>query len=149
MAGIAPGIMMGAALMLTQWWPGRGRLNLLLGQRKRTPREIWQSLVSWYLGAVLPGDYYRRLPFRTFSRQRAGAVAAFYAHLCRRGYIGDAVFRSLRAGSKCRQNDVGRRVSGGRGGIRTADYDRGITRISWPDLLHALVDSPRLLLSSL
>lgn len=49
--------------------------------------------------------------------------------LCRRGYLsGINVFQSLPRAGQCRQNDVSRHVSGGRGsGIRLADYDRGIT----------------------
>lgn len=42
MAGVAPGIMMGATLMLTWWWQA-SRLNLPR-QQKATKREIWHSL---------------------------------------------------------------------------------------------------------
>jgi TRAP-type uncharacterized transport system fused permease subunit len=44
MAGVAPGIMMGATLMLTWWWQA-SRLNLPR-QQKATKREIWHSFVS-------------------------------------------------------------------------------------------------------
>ncbi|MEN1487240.1 TRAP transporter large permease subunit, partial [Pseudomonas aeruginosa] len=44
MAGIAPGMMMGATLMLTWWWQA-SRLNLPR-QQKATMQEIWHSFVS-------------------------------------------------------------------------------------------------------
>ncbi|VUC71177.1 dehydroascorbate transporter [Salmonella sp. NCTC 11881] len=127
MAGIAPGIMMGAALMLTWWWQA-GRLNLP-SQPKATPREIWQSLVSGIWALFFTGDYHRRLPFRTFHANGGRGGRRVLRPLCRRGYLsGINVFQSLPRAGQCRQNDVSRHVSGGCGpGIRLADYDRGIT----------------------
>ncbi len=48
MAGIAPGMMMGATLMLTWWWQA-SRLNLPR-QQKATMQEIWHSFVSGICG---------------------------------------------------------------------------------------------------
>lgn len=77
MAGIAPGIMMGAALMLTWWWQA-GRLNLP-SQPKATPREIWQSLVSGIWALFLPVIIIGGFRSGLFTPTEAGAVAAFYA----------------------------------------------------------------------
>lgn len=128
MAGIAPGIMMGAALMLTWWWQA-GRLNLP-SQPKATPREIWQSLVSGIWALFLPVIIIGGFRSGLFTPTEAGAVAAFYAlFVAVVIYLsGINVFQSLPRAGQCRQNDVSRHVSGGRSsGIRLADYDRGIT----------------------
>lgn len=74
MAGIAPGIMMGAALMLTWWWQA-GRLNLP-SQPKATPREIWQSLVSGIWALFLPVIIIGGFRSGLFTPTEAGAVAS-------------------------------------------------------------------------
>ncbi len=77
MAGIAPGIMMGATLMLTWWWQA-SRLNLPR-QQKATMQEIWHSFCLRYLGAVSSGHHYWGFSPGLFTPTEAGAVAAFYA----------------------------------------------------------------------
>lgn len=77
MAGIAPGIMMGAALMLTWWWQA-SRLDLPK-QPKASLQEVWHSLSSgiWalFLPVIIVGGFRSGL----FTPTEAGAVAAFYA----------------------------------------------------------------------
>ncbi len=63
MAGIAPGMMMGATLMLTWWWQA-SRLNLPR-QQKATMQEIWHSFCLRYLGAVSSSHHYWRVSLRS------------------------------------------------------------------------------------
>lgn len=77
MAGIAPGIMMGATLMLTWWWQA-SRLNLPR-QQKATMQEIWHSFVSGIWALFLPVIIIGGFRSGLFTPTEAGAVAAFYA----------------------------------------------------------------------
>ena len=77
MAGVAPGIMMGATLMLTWWWQA-SRLNLPR-QQKATKREIWHSFVSGIWALFLPVIIIGGFRSGLFTPTEAGAVAAFYA----------------------------------------------------------------------
>ena len=77
MAGIAPGMMMGATLMLTWWWQA-SRLNLPR-QQKATMQEIWHSFVSGIWALFLPVIIIGGFRSGLFTPTEAGAVAAFYA----------------------------------------------------------------------
>ena len=67
MAGIAPGMMMGATLMLTWWWQA-SRLNLPR-QQKATMQEIWHSFVSGIWALI-----YREMTFATLWHVLIGAA---------------------------------------------------------------------------
>ncbi|MEB8224698.1 2,3-diketo-L-gulonate transporter large permease YiaN [Escherichia coli] len=77
MAGIAPGMMMGATLMLTWWWQA-SRLNLPR-QQKATMQKIWHSFVSGIWALFLPVIIIGGFRSGLFTPTEAGAVAAFYA----------------------------------------------------------------------
>ncbi|HGY4532795.1 TRAP transporter large permease subunit [Escherichia coli] len=74
---IAPGMMMGATLMLTWWWQA-SRLNLPR-QQKATMQEIWHSFVSGIWALFLPVIIIGGFRSGLFTPTEAGAVAAFYA----------------------------------------------------------------------
>jgi tripartite ATP-independent transporter DctM subunit/tripartite ATP-independent transporter DctP family solute receptor len=77
MAGIAPGMMMGATLMLTWWW--QASLLNLPRQQKATMQEIWHSFVSGIWALFLPVIIIGGFRSGLFTPTEAGAVAAFYA----------------------------------------------------------------------
>ncbi|CAD6096308.1 2,3-diketo-L-gulonate TRAP transporter, substrate-binding periplasmic protein [Escherichia coli] len=88
MAGIAPGMMMGATLMLTWWWQA-SRLNLPR-QQKATMQEIWHSFVSGIWALFLPVIIIGGFRSGLFTPTEAGAVAAFYAL-----FVATVIYREL------------------------------------------------------
>ncbi len=84
MAGIAPGMMMGATLMLTWWWQA-SRLNLPR-QQKATMQEIWHSFVSGIWALFLPVIIIGGFRSGLFTPTEAGAVAALCV-VCRHSYL--------------------------------------------------------------
>ncbi|EAB0766497.1 TRAP transporter large permease subunit [Escherichia coli] len=72
MAGIAPGMMMGATLMLTWWWQA-SRLNLPR-QQKATMQEIWHSFVSGIWALFVATVIYREMTFATLWHVLIGAA---------------------------------------------------------------------------
>ena len=113
MAGIAPGMMMGATLMLTWWWQA-SRLNLPR-QQKATMQEIWHSFVSGIWALFLPVIIIGGFRSGLFTPTEAGAVAAFYALFVLRHTLACAHWRS--------ENDLSGDVSGGLGtSFRLADH---------------------------
>ena len=77
LAGIAPGMMMGLALVATWWWLSR-RESLELPRRK-TGREIAAAFVNATWAFVLPVIIIVGLKFGVFTPTEAGVVAASYA----------------------------------------------------------------------
>ncbi len=75
MAGIAPGMMMGATLML----PGGGRPVALIypASKKQRCRNLALFCLR-YLGAVSSSHHYCGFRSGLFTPTEAGAVAAFY-----------------------------------------------------------------------
>lgn len=144
MAGIAPGIMMGAALMLTWWWQA-GRLNLP-SQPKATPREIWQSLVSGIWALFLPVIIIGGFRSGLFTPTEAGAVAAFYAL-----FVAVVIYRELTFSSLYHVLvNAAKTTSVVMFLVAAAQVSAWLITIAElpmmvSDLLQPLVDSPRLL----
>jgi TRAP-type C4-dicarboxylate transport system permease large subunit len=144
MAGIAPGIMMGAALMLTWWWQA-GRLNLP-SQPKATTREIWQSLVSGIWALFLPVIIIGGFRSGLFTPTEAGAVAAFYAL-----FVAVVIYRELMFSSLYHVLvNAAKTTSVVMFLVAAAQVSAWLITIAElpmmvSDLLQPLVDSPRLL----
>ena len=77
LAGIAPGMMMGLALVATWWWLSR-RESLELPRRKTLP-EIGRAFFNATWAFVLPVIIIVGLKFGVFTPTEAGVVAASYA----------------------------------------------------------------------
>lgn len=77
LAGIVPGLMLGAALAVAWWWIARK--EVVATSPKRSGREIAQALIegSWALG--LPLIIVFGLKFGVFTPTEAAVVAAVYA----------------------------------------------------------------------
>ena len=88
LAGIAPGMMMGLALVATWWWLSR-REALDLPPRKSL-REIGRAFVDATWAFVLPVIIIVGLKFGVFTPTEAGVVAASYAL-----FISVVVYREL------------------------------------------------------
>ncbi|WHP82115.1 TRAP transporter large permease subunit [Edwardsiella anguillarum] len=87
-AGIAPGIMLGLALMLTWWWQAR-RLALPC-QPRASRREIGQALRTGIWALMLPVIIIGGFRSGLFTPTEAGAVAAFYAL-----FVAGVIYREL------------------------------------------------------
>jgi tripartite ATP-independent transporter DctM subunit len=77
LAGIAPGLMMGLALVATWWWLSR-RESLALPRKKTLP-EIGKAFFNATWAFVLPVIIIVGLKFGVFTPTEAGVVAASYA----------------------------------------------------------------------
>lgn len=76
-AGIFPGIMIGAGLALTWWWVGR-KEQLALPDKK-TKAEIWRAARESVWALTLPVFILVGLRMGVFTPTEAAVVAAFYA----------------------------------------------------------------------
>lgn len=88
MAGIAPGVLIGLALMLTWYWQAR-RLDLPR-QPKATLAQIWLSLRSGIWALFLPVIIIGGFRSGLFTPTEAGAVAAFYAL-----FVASCIYRQI------------------------------------------------------
>lgn len=79
MAGIVPGLMLGASLWFTWWWLAR-RENVPVPPRK-TPQEVAAAFKDATLALVLPVIVVVGLKFGVFTPTEAAVVAAVYALL--------------------------------------------------------------------
>ena len=77
LAGIVPGLILGASLIVTWWWL-MGRETLVSPPRK-TLREVGQALLDGFWALVLPGIIIFGLKFGVFTPTEAAVVAAVYA----------------------------------------------------------------------
>lgn len=77
MAGIAPGIMLGAALWLTWWW--LVRKEKIEAQPRKNMREILAAFKDATFALVLPVIVVVGLKFGVFTPTEAAVVAAVYA----------------------------------------------------------------------
>ena len=77
LAGIAPGIMMGAALGAVWWWQSRTTHLVMSEQASRT--EIWHSLKEGAWALLLPVIIVGGFRSGIFTPTEAGVVAAMYA----------------------------------------------------------------------
>lgn len=79
MAGIAPGVMMAMALVITWWWSVRSE-NVTPPPRKST-REIVRTLLDGSWALALPGIIIFGLKFGIFTPTEAAVVAAVYSFI--------------------------------------------------------------------
>jgi tripartite ATP-independent transporter DctM subunit len=89
LAGIVPGILIGAALWLTWWWVSR-RENVPVPPRKST-REILRAMRDSAWALMLPVIILVGLRFGVFTPTEAAVVAAVYAL-----FVAAVVYRELR-----------------------------------------------------
>jgi tripartite ATP-independent transporter DctM subunit len=79
LAGIAPGIMMGASLALVWWWKS-SQVPMVMAE-KASKQEIWQSVKEGSWALLLPVIIVGGFRSGVFTPTEAGAVAAFYSLL--------------------------------------------------------------------
>jgi TRAP-type C4-dicarboxylate transport system permease large subunit len=88
LAGIVPGLMLGAALWLTWWW-------LVRGEDRSRPRAAapmcWPALPRTDLGAGAAGHHLVGLKFGVFTPTEAAVVAAVYAL-----FVSTVIYRELK-----------------------------------------------------
>jgi tripartite ATP-independent transporter DctM subunit len=89
MAGIAPGIMLAAALWLTWWWVARKEL-VAVPPRKTGP-EVWAAFKDATFALVMPVIVVVGLKFGVFTPTEAAVVAAVYAIL-----VSTLIYRELK-----------------------------------------------------
>ncbi len=77
MAGIFPGLLLGASLTITWWWLSR-KENLVTPPRKSL-REVGRALLDGFWALILPGIIIFGLKFGVFTPTEAAVVAAVYA----------------------------------------------------------------------
>jgi tripartite ATP-independent transporter DctM subunit len=87
-AGIVPGIMIGAGLALTWWWVGR-KEKLTLPQRK-TRAEVWAAARDSVWALMLPVFILVGLRMGVFTPTEAAVVAAVYAL-----FVATVIYREL------------------------------------------------------
>ncbi len=85
MAGIAPGMMMGATLMLTWWWQA-SRLNLPRQQKSNDAGNLALFCLR-YLGAVSSSHHYWRVSLRPVYPYRSRGRCCFLCAVCRHSYL--------------------------------------------------------------
>ena len=89
MAGIAPGLMLGAVLWLTWWW--LARKDKIEAAPRASRREVLASMKDATFALVMPVIVVVGLKFGVFTPTEAAVVAAVYALL-----ISTLVYRELR-----------------------------------------------------
>ena len=89
MAGIAPGIMLAAALWLTWWWVAR-KEQVAVPPRKTRP-EVWAAFKDATFALVMPVIVVVGLKFGVFTPTEAAVVAAVYAIL-----VSTLIYRELK-----------------------------------------------------
>jgi len=89
LAGIAPGIMLGAALWLTWWW--LVRKEKIQAAPRATRREVLLALKDATFALVLPAIVVVGLKFGVFTPTEAAVVAAVYAL-----FVSTVVYRELK-----------------------------------------------------
>ncbi|MCR5868111.1 MULTISPECIES: TRAP transporter large permease subunit [Aquincola] len=92
-AGIFPGIMIGAALALTWWWVGR-KEQLVLPPRK-TRAEVWTAARESVWALMLPVFILVGLRMGVFTPTEAAVVAAVYALFVARVIYRELTLQSL------------------------------------------------------
>ena len=92
-AGIFPGIMIGAALALTWWWVGR-KEQLVLPARK-TRAEVWTAARESVWALMLPVFILVGLRMGVFTPTEAAVVAAVYALFVARVIYRELTLQSL------------------------------------------------------
>jgi tripartite ATP-independent transporter DctM subunit len=89
MAGIAPGIMLAAALWATWWWVAR-KEQVAVPPRKMGP-EVWAAFKDATFALVMPVIVVVGLKFGVFTPTEAAVVAAVYAIL-----VSTLIYRELK-----------------------------------------------------
>jgi tripartite ATP-independent transporter DctM subunit len=89
MAGIAPGIMLAAALWATWWWVAR-KEQVAVPPRKTRP-EVWAAFKDATFALVMPVIVVVGLKFGVFTPTEAAVVAAVYAIL-----VSTLIYRELK-----------------------------------------------------
>ena len=89
LAGIVPGLYIGAALWCTWWWLGR-RENLATPPKK-SAAELWQALRESGWALLLPFIILFGLRFGVFTPTEAAVVAAVYAL-----FVATVIYRELK-----------------------------------------------------
>ncbi|MBN8477386.1 MAG: TRAP transporter large permease subunit [Burkholderiales bacterium] len=79
LAGIVPGLMLGAALVLAWWWMMRGESVVV--QPRRSGRDVVRALIDGFWALMLPVIIIVGLKFGVFTPTEAAVVAAVYALL--------------------------------------------------------------------
>ncbi|MFP5404943.1 MAG: TRAP transporter large permease [Gammaproteobacteria bacterium] len=88
LAGIVPGVVMGAALIVA-WWIVSRRDNIELAPRQSWPRRL-RVLAAGFWALMLPVIIIGGLRFGIFTPTEAAVVAAFYAM-----FVGLVIYREL------------------------------------------------------
>jgi tripartite ATP-independent transporter DctM subunit len=91
LAGIVPGLLMGAAIAVTWWWVARREGST--PPPKATAAARWRALRESTWALVLPVIVLVGLKFGVFTPTEAAVVAAVYAL-----FVGTVVYRELRLG---------------------------------------------------
>ncbi len=89
LAGIVPGLWIGAALWITWWWLGR-KEQLVVPERK-SAAEVWKAARESVWALMLPLIILFGLRFGIFTPTEAAVVAAVYAL-----FVATAVYRELK-----------------------------------------------------
>ena len=89
MAGIAPGIMLAAALWLTWWWVARKEQVAVPPRKSRA--EVWAAFKDATFALVMPVIVVVGLKFGVFTPTEAAVVAAVYAIL-----VSTLIYRELK-----------------------------------------------------
>ena len=79
LAGIVPGLLLGASLIATWWWLMRN--DTIVSPTRKTLREVGQALLDGFWALILPGIIIFGLKFGVFTPTEAAVVAAVYALL--------------------------------------------------------------------
>lgn len=77
LAGIFPGLLLGASLIITWWWLMRN--EVLQTHRRKSIREVVQALVDGFWALILPGIIIFGLKLGVFTPTEAAVVAAVYS----------------------------------------------------------------------
>ena len=77
LAGIFPGLLLGASLVVTWWW--LMRKDTLVSPPRKSLREVGQALLDGFWALILPGIIIFGLKFGVFTPTEAAVVAAVYS----------------------------------------------------------------------
>ncbi len=77
LAGIFPGLMLGAGLCVAWWWVARTEKSAVMP--RKTPWEVWRALIDGFWALMLPLIIVFGLRFGIFTPTEAAVVVAVYA----------------------------------------------------------------------
>ena len=77
LAGIFPGLLLGASLVVTWWW--LMHKDTLVSPPRKSLREVGQALLDGFWALILPGIIIFGLKFGVFTPTEAAVVAAVYS----------------------------------------------------------------------